>query len=179
MNSKVQQGKETLFLPGWHTASEKPWTPGGARGIKNPRTNAGDLREGGSILERERSSGGNVNLLQYFSILAGRIPWTEDSGGLQSKGSQRLSSHEHQNTHCLLELTAFSTSQENCSPSVATGGLAHGSSWLLAPNYHSLLILNKLIFSGKMSGSLFQVTNINQIRSVTQSCPTEWLIWSD
>ena len=26
----------------------------------------------------------------YFSILARRIPWTEESGGLQSMGSQRV-----------------------------------------------------------------------------------------
>ena len=26
----------------------------------------------------------------YFSILAWKIPWTEEPGGLQSKGSQRV-----------------------------------------------------------------------------------------
>ena len=34
----------------------------------------------------------------YSSILAGKIPWTEESGGLQSVGSQsqtRLSMHVH------------------------------------------------------------------------------------
>ena len=34
----------------------------------------------------------------YSSILAGKIPWTEESGGLQSVGSQsptRLSMHAH------------------------------------------------------------------------------------
>ena len=43
----------------------------------------------GSISELGRSSReGNVNLLQY--ILAWRIPWTEEPGGLQSIESQRV-----------------------------------------------------------------------------------------
>ena len=42
----------------------------------------------GSIAGSGRSLGaGNGNPLQY---LAGKIPWTEEPGGLQSMGSQRV-----------------------------------------------------------------------------------------
>ena len=49
--------------------------------------NAGDTGDGGSIpgvgdlLEEERAT--------YSSILACKVPWTEEPGGLQYKGSQR------------------------------------------------------------------------------------------
>ena len=57
--------------------------PGGAV-VKNLPANAGDTRDEGSILKSGRSPGaGNGN---HSSILAGIIPWTEESGGLQSRG---------------------------------------------------------------------------------------------
>ena len=53
--------------------------------VKNQPDNSGDW---GLILWSGRSPGeGNGNPL---SILAWRIPWTEELGGLQSKGSQRV-----------------------------------------------------------------------------------------
>ena len=53
--------------------------------VKNPAANAGDL---GSIPETGRSPGeGNGNSLQYSCW---KIPWTEEPGGLQSMGSQRV-----------------------------------------------------------------------------------------
>ena len=58
--------------------------------VKNPPANAGD-REVGSI----PGSG-------HSSILAWRIPWTEEPGGLQSIGSQRVVhdwATEHEQTH--------------------------------------------------------------------------------
>ena len=61
--------------------------PGGSEG-KASVCNAGDL---GSIPGPERSPGeANGNPLQYSSILAWRIPWTEEPGGLQSTGLQRI-----------------------------------------------------------------------------------------
>ena len=62
--------------------------PGGAL-VKNLPASAGDTRDEGSILTSGRSPGvGNGN---PSSILARIIPWTEESGGLQSGGggSQR------------------------------------------------------------------------------------------
>ena len=56
--------------------------------VKNPPANAGDVRDVGLVpgsedpLERE--------ITTFSSILAWRIPWTAESGGLQSMGSQRV-----------------------------------------------------------------------------------------
>ena len=56
--------------------------------VKNPPANVGDLRDTHSIPGSGRSpGGGNGN---HFSILAWRISWTEEPGGLQSMGSQRV-----------------------------------------------------------------------------------------
>ena len=53
--------------------------------VKNLPTNAGDAGDMGSITGSGRHPGkGNGNPL---SILACKIPWTEEPGGLQSKGS--------------------------------------------------------------------------------------------
>ena len=69
--------------------------------VKNPPANAGDVRDAGSIPGSRRSpGGGHGSPLQYScleegmathsSILAWRFPWTEEPGGLQSIGSQRV-----------------------------------------------------------------------------------------
>ena len=53
--------------------------------VKNPPVNAEDV---GSIPGLGRSPGeGNGNPLQYPCL---EIPWTEEPGGLQSMGSQRV-----------------------------------------------------------------------------------------
>ena len=58
--------------------------PGGTS-VKNPPANAGDL---GSISGSGRSPGeGNGN---HSSILAWRISWTEEPGGLQSIALQSI-----------------------------------------------------------------------------------------
>ena len=56
--------------------------------VKNPPTNAGDMEEmwvrslGWEDLE--------AGMVTHSSILARRTPWTEEPGGLQSIGSQRV-----------------------------------------------------------------------------------------
>ena len=56
--------------------------------VKNPLANAGDLRDAGLIpglgdpLKKEKAT--------HFSILAWRIPWTEEPGGLQIIGLQKV-----------------------------------------------------------------------------------------
>ena len=60
--------------------------PGGACG-KRP-TNAGDIRDTGLILRLGRSPGGGHG--NHSSILAWRIPWTEESGRIHSIESQRV-----------------------------------------------------------------------------------------
>ena len=47
--------------------------------VKNPPTNAGDLRDMGSIPGSGRSPEGGM--AAHSSILAWRIPWTEEPGG--------------------------------------------------------------------------------------------------
>ena len=58
--------------------------PGGSDGKGSPY-NAGDM---GSISGSGRSPGGGM--ATNSSILAWRIPWTEEPGGPQSIGSQRV-----------------------------------------------------------------------------------------
>ena len=61
--------------------------PGGTV-VKNPPTDVGDAREAGLIpslanpLEEEMAT--------HSGILAWEIPWTEEPGGLQSIGPQRV-----------------------------------------------------------------------------------------
>ena len=57
--------------------------PGGSDS-KEAACNAGDL---GLMPGLERSPGGGQG--NHSNILAWRIPWTEESGGLQSLGSQK------------------------------------------------------------------------------------------
>ena len=56
--------------------------------VKNPPANAGNIRDTGSI----PGSGGSLEeeIATHSSILASEIPGTEDPGGLQSTGSQRV-----------------------------------------------------------------------------------------
>ena len=53
--------------------------------VKNPPANAGDL---GSIPGREDPL--KEEMANLSSILAWRIPWTEEPDGLQCMGSQRV-----------------------------------------------------------------------------------------
>ena len=62
--------------------------------VNNPPTYAGNIRCMGSIPRLGRSL--EEGMTTYSSILAWRISWTEEPGGLQSIGSQR---HTHTHTH--------------------------------------------------------------------------------
>ena len=86
----------TLLLP---TAAVTRGLPGGSDG-KESACNAGDQ---GSIPAWGRSPGeGNGT---HSSILAWRTPWSEETGGLQSMGSQKVrhdlvtNTHTHTHTH--------------------------------------------------------------------------------
>ena len=61
--------------------------PGGSV-VKNPPANAGDIRETGSVPGSRRHLEGGM--ATHSSILAWRIPWTEEPGGPQSMGLQRV-----------------------------------------------------------------------------------------
>ena len=56
--------------------------------VKNPPANAGDIRYVGSILGQEDSL--EEGMATHCSILAWRISWIEEPGGLQSIGSQTV-----------------------------------------------------------------------------------------
>ena len=56
--------------------------------VKNPLASGGDARDLGLILGGEDPL--EKEMTTYSSILAWRIPWAEDPGGLQSMGSQRV-----------------------------------------------------------------------------------------
>ena len=55
---------------------------------KNPPATAGDIRNLGLIPGSGRSPGRSMGT--YSGILAWESPWTEEPGGLQSTGSQRV-----------------------------------------------------------------------------------------
>ena len=56
--------------------------------VKNLPANAGDTKDAGSIPGREDPL--EEEMATHSSILVWRIPWTEEPGGLQSMGSQRV-----------------------------------------------------------------------------------------
>ena len=56
--------------------------------VKNLPSNARDLRDSGLIPGWEDLL--EKGMATHSSILAWRIPWTEEPGGLQSMGSQRV-----------------------------------------------------------------------------------------
>ena len=63
-------------------STEIIWTSLVAQLIKNPRTNAGDS---GQALSQEDPL--EKGMATHSSVLAWRIPWREEPGGLQSMGS--------------------------------------------------------------------------------------------
>jgi len=56
--------------------------------VKNLLADAGDIRDPGSIPGLGRSL--EEDMATHSSLLAWRILWTEEPGGLQSMGSQRV-----------------------------------------------------------------------------------------
>ena len=56
--------------------------------VKNPNANAGDIRDVGLIPGSEDPL--EEDMATYSSILAWRVPWTEEPGRLQSITSRRV-----------------------------------------------------------------------------------------
>ena len=54
--------------------------------VKNPAANAGDR----TVLSLDQEDPLEEGMATHISILAWRIQWTEEPGGLQSVGSQRV-----------------------------------------------------------------------------------------
>ena len=57
--------------------------------VKNLPVNAGDVRDLGSGRSLGQEDLLEEGMATHSSILAWRIPWTEEPGGLQSTGLQR------------------------------------------------------------------------------------------
>ena len=64
------------------------WASQVALEVKNLPTNAGNIRDTASITESKDPL--EEGMAIHSSILAWRIPWSEESGGLQSIESQRV-----------------------------------------------------------------------------------------
>ena len=58
--------------------------------VKNPPANAGDARDAGWINPWGGEDPLKWEIETQSSILTWKIPWTEEPGGLQSVGSQRV-----------------------------------------------------------------------------------------
>ena len=56
--------------------------------VKNPPASAEDIRDVGSVPRWEDPL--EEEMATHSSILAWRSPWTEEAGGLQIMGSQRV-----------------------------------------------------------------------------------------
>ena len=65
--------------------------------VKNPPANVGDIKDVGLIPGWGRSLG--EGMATHASILAWRIPWTEEPGGLQSIGMPRVRHDRSDLTH--------------------------------------------------------------------------------
>ena len=59
-----------------------------ALGVKSPPAIAGDIETGVRSLGQEDVL--EEGMATHSSLLAWRIPWTEEPGGLQAMGSQRV-----------------------------------------------------------------------------------------
>ena len=66
----------------------KGWGRPGGSAVKNPPVKAGDTGDVDSIPGLGRSL--EEEMATHSSILAQKIPWTEEPGGLQSVGLQRV-----------------------------------------------------------------------------------------
>ena len=65
--------------------------------VKNPPVNAGDPEDMDSISGAGTSPGGEMAI--HSSILAWKIPWTEEPGRLQSRGCKESETTEHAHMH--------------------------------------------------------------------------------
>ena len=68
--------------------------PGG-RVVKNPLANAGNTGDVGDLGGRSSGMGDALEeeIAAHTSILAWKLPWTEEPGGLQTVGLQRVEYH--------------------------------------------------------------------------------------
>ena len=68
--------------------SLEPWASQVTLVVKNSPINAGNIRDKGSIPGSDREDLLKKTVAIHSNILAWKIPWTEEPGGLQSMGLQ-------------------------------------------------------------------------------------------
>ena len=86
--------------------------------VKNPPANAGYARDTSLNPESGRS-------LTHSRVLAWRIPWTEEPGGLQSMGSQRAG-HDRSTHAKAVKQVGWGCSADGCGP---TGSCCVTRAW--------------------------------------------------
>ena len=72
----------------WYLKIQTQWVTGKLVVVKNPPANAGEAGDTCLILGREDAL--EEEMATHSSMLAWRIPWTEEPGRLQSMESQRV-----------------------------------------------------------------------------------------
>ena len=82
--------------------------------VKNLPTNAGDSRDLGSIPGFGRSPG--VGSATHSSILAWKIPWTEEPGELQSWGCKEADMTDQQNMYAAAAAKSLQSCPTLCDP---------------------------------------------------------------
>ena len=100
LTTHISVNKSVVFwLSAYHPGSNKfnlscVWgaLPGGASGKEPACQYRLDIRDSGSILGQDDPR--EKEMTTHSSILAWRIPWTEEPGGLQSIGSQESDTAE-------------------------------------------------------------------------------------
>ena len=88
LHSSTSIKKWVLNLWGWRVWSKFNGTSQVVQLIQNLPANEGDAKDDGSIPGSGRSL--EQKMAAQASILAWKIPWTEEPGGLQSMGAQRV-----------------------------------------------------------------------------------------
>ena len=98
METEAQTGQESPVEPQGYEEAAKGGSSQVSRApaplslpldvVKNPPANTGDTRDARSIPVLGRSL--EEGMATHSSILAWRIPWTEEPGGLQFTGLQRV-----------------------------------------------------------------------------------------
>ena len=84
--------------------------------VKNLPANAGEM---GLIPESGKSPEKEEEMETHFSVLAWKISWTEEAGGLRSTGSQRVEHDWVTNTYLLTYLSKYSWSSSSWSDVVS------------------------------------------------------------
>ena len=83
----TQHARTSVFTAALSTVA-KTWAPPVVLVVKNPHASAGDIEM--QILSPAWEDPREEGVATHSSILTWRIPWTEEPGGLQSIGSQRV-----------------------------------------------------------------------------------------